>query len=78
MNAIRQFIDVKNNSFQVTLPDNFNARRVEVIIFPNQEDDFELSQETKNRLDIRLDDYLQNPNDVQDFDELLDELERSI
>jgi hypothetical protein len=78
MNAIRQFIDVKNHSFQVTLPDNFNARRVEVIILPNQEDDFELSQETKNRLDIRLNDYLQNSNDVQDFDALLDELEIGI
>lgn len=78
MNAIRQFIDVKNNSFQVTLPENFNAKRVEVIILPNQYENLELSQETKTMIDIRLNDYLKNTDDVQDFDELLDELECSL
>jgi hypothetical protein len=49
-----------------------------IVITVEEDRDFELSQETKNMLDIRLNDYLQNPNDVQDFDELLDELERGI
>lgn len=34
MNAIRQFIEVKNNSFNVVLPEGFTASRVEVIILP--------------------------------------------
>jgi hypothetical protein len=38
----------------------------------------EISEETKAMLDNRLNDYLQNPNDVADFDKLLDELERKI
>ena len=37
MNAIRQFIEVKNNSFNVVLPEGFTAKTVEVIIMPNIE-----------------------------------------
>lgn len=78
MDAIRQFIDVKDNSFNVVLPDNFKASRVEVIILPSEQNEFELSTETKKMLDDRLEDYLKNPNDAEDFDTLLDELDRQI
>lgn len=54
----------------------FKSKPITITI--EEDRDFELSQETKNMLDTRLNDYLQNPNDVQDFDELLDELERGI
>ena len=37
MNAIRQFIEVKNNSFTVVLPKGFTAKTVEVIIMPTAE-----------------------------------------
>lgn len=37
-----------------------------------------ISQETKKMLDERLNDYFQNPNDVQDFDVLLDEIENQL
>ena len=37
MNAIRQFIEVKNNSINVVLPEGFNAKTVEVIIMPTVE-----------------------------------------
>ena len=36
MNAIRQFIEVKNNSFNVVLPKGFTAKTVEVIIMPSE------------------------------------------
>ena len=78
MNAIRQFIDVKDRSFQVILPDNFNASRVEIIILPSNEDGFNLSEQTKKMLDDRLQSYENNPNDVYDFDELLKELDDEI
>ena len=39
MNAIRQFIEVKNNTFTVVLPDGFTASRVEVIILPSEVED---------------------------------------
>ena len=54
----------------------FKSRPITITI--EEDSNFELSQETKNMLDTRLNDYLQNPNDVQDFDALLDELERGI
>lgn len=37
MNAIRQFIEVKNNSFNVILPEGFTSKIVEVIIMPTIE-----------------------------------------
>jgi hypothetical protein len=39
MNAIRQFIEVKDNSFNVVLPKDFTAQRVEVIILPSDVED---------------------------------------
>lgn len=76
MNAIRQFVEVKNNTFTIVLQDDFDANTVEVIILPKQQNKIELSDETKAFLDSRLNDYLQNPNEVNDFDLLLDELEQ--
>lgn len=38
MNAIRQFFEVKNNSFNVILPEGFTAKTVEVIIIPLLQD----------------------------------------
>jgi hypothetical protein len=37
MNAIRQFIEVKNNSFNAVLPEGFSGKIVEEIIMPTVE-----------------------------------------
>lgn len=37
MNVIRQFVEVKNNSFSVVFPEGFTAKTVEVIIKPTVE-----------------------------------------
>ena len=78
MNAIRQFVEVKNHTFTIVLPDDFDASNVEVIILPKQQNKIELSDETKSLLDSRLNDFLQNPDDVKDFYLLLDELEQEL
>ncbi len=52
MEAIRQTVKVKNHSFKITLPDNFNVDEVDVIILPKQ-DDFILTEEMKAILDER-------------------------
>ena len=78
MNAIRQFVEVKNHTFTIVLPDDFDANTVEVIILPKQENKIELSDETKVLLDARLNDYAQNPDEVRDFDLLLDELQQEL
>ena len=59
MEAIRQFITVKNRQINITLPDDFNAEDVEVIILPKQ-DDFVLTDEMKEILDTRLNEPAEN------------------
>ncbi len=60
MQAIKQTIDVENHTFNVVLPKDFTAKRVEVIILPcNPEDKiFQWQQMESAR---RYDEYPQNP-----------------
>lgn len=41
-------------------------------------DAIRLSTEAKKMLDDRLNEYLKNPNDAEDFDTLLDELDSQV
>jgi len=77
MDAIRQFVEVKDNSFQITLPEDFKAKRVEVIILPS-DDQFQISKETQNLLKERKADYLKNPENATDFDQFIDDLENDL
>lgn len=54
MEAIRQFVKVKNHQVKITLPEDFNAEEVEVIIFAKNESNFQLSEEQLQILDDRL------------------------
>lgn len=54
MEAIRQFVKVKNHQVNITLPEDFNAEEVEVIIFAKNESNFQLSEEQLQILDDRL------------------------
>ncbi len=74
MEAIRQFIDVKNHSFQVILPDNFNARRVEVIIISSEVED-DVPQWQKDIVLERIEAIKQNPNLLIDEDQFWKDVE---
>jgi virulence-associated protein VagC len=76
MDAIRQFIDVKNNSFSVLLPDDFKASRVEVIILPSEPND--IPQWQKTEAIRRLEMYKNNPKSALDFDQVMDEIEQGL
>lgn len=76
MDAIRQFIDVKNNSFSVSLPDDFKASRVEVIILPSELND--IPQWQKTEAILRLEIYKNNPKSALDFDQVMDEIEQGL
>ena len=52
MEAIRRFIKVKNHQVNITLPEDFNAEEVEVIIFAKSE--YELTDDQIRILDDRL------------------------
>ena len=76
MNAIRQFIDVKNNSFNVILPEDFKASRVEIIIIPSEIS--EIPQWQKTEAIRRLEIYKSNSKAVLDFDEVMDQIENDL
>lgn len=71
MNAIRQYIDVKNNKLNIVLPNDFTAKRVEVIILPSEPND-EIPQWHK---DIVLE-RIKNPLPLTDAFEMVEELEK--
>lgn len=71
MNAIRQFIDVKNNSFSVVLPEGFNAKTVEVIIMPTEED-INIPEWQKEIVLERI----KNPQKLVNAFDMIDELEK--
>lgn len=74
MEAIRQFIKVKNHQISITLPEDFNADEVEVIILPKQ-DDFNIPQWQINEVRERTERYLKNPNNVTNIEDFLKEIE---
>jgi hypothetical protein len=61
MNAIRHFIDLKNNTFEITLPDDFNSKKIEVIILPVEHED-NIPDWQKEIVLKRLDAIKQNPS----------------
>jgi alkyl hydroperoxide reductase subunit AhpC len=73
MNAIRQFIEVKNNTFQVVLPEDFTAKNVEVIIMPTEGNN---SIPEWQKEIIR--DRIKNPQIPMDAFEMINEIEKSI
>jgi hypothetical protein len=74
MDAIRQFIDVKNHTFQVTLPDDFKASRVEIIILPSDTED-DIPQWQKDIVLERLQAIKQNPKLLIDEDQFWKDIE---
>jgi hypothetical protein len=54
MEAIRQFVKVKNHQVNITLPIDFIADEVEVIIFAKNNDTFQLSESQIALLEERL------------------------
>lgn len=54
MEAIRRFVKVKNHQVNITLPDDFIADEVEVIILAKNEINYQLSDEQIQLLDDRF------------------------
>ena len=74
MNAIRQFIEVKNNSFNVVLPEGFTASRVEVIILPSEIED-DIPQWQKDIVLERVAAIKQNPDLLIDEEQFWKDIE---
>jgi hypothetical protein len=74
MEAIRQTVKVKNHTIKITLPDNFNADEVDVIILPSSKN-FDIPQWQIDQVRERTEKYLKNPKSATDIEDFLKEIE---
>ena len=77
MEAIRQTVKVINHKIHITLPDNFNADEVDVIILPSSTR-YEIPQWQKDEVRERTEKYLKNPESATDIDDFLKEIENEL
>ncbi|TDE42319.1 hypothetical protein E0I26_14310 [Flavobacterium rhamnosiphilum] len=77
MEAIRQIVKVKNHKINITLPDDFNADEVEVIILPKS-NNVEIPQWQMDQVRERTEKYLKNPSSAQDIEDFLKEIDGEI
>lgn len=74
MEAIRQTVKVKNHKINITLPDDFNAVEVDVIIMPSSPE-YTIPQWQIDEVRERTITYFKNPESALDFDEVMKEIE---
>ncbi|WP_158728685.1 MULTISPECIES: hypothetical protein [unclassified Flavobacterium] len=77
MDAIRQIVKVKNHKISITLPDDFNADEVEVIILPKS-NNVEITQWQMDQVRERTEKYLKNPSSAQDIDDFLKDIDSEL
>ena len=78
MEAIRQTVKVKNHSFKITLPDNFNAEEVDVIILAKETKAYDIPQWQIDQVRERREEYIKNPSIARDFYEAMKEIENEL
>ena len=78
MEAIRQTVKVENHKITITLPDDFNADEVEVIVLPVQNNEYSIPQWQIDEVRERTIEYFQNPKIALDFDEAMKDLENDL
>lgn len=80
MEAIRQFVKVKNGQVNVVLPDDFNAEEVEIIILPASKK-YEIPQWQIDEVRRRRASFAINPESAvseAELDKLLEALENEL
>jgi hypothetical protein len=75
MEAIRQIVTVKNHQINITLPLDFIAEEVEIIILPTEKKEITIPDWQINEVRERTSEYLKNPSVAQDFFEAMKEIE---
>ena len=61
MEVIRRFVKVKNHQVNITLPEDFNAEEVEVIILPTSKE-YQIPQWQIDEVRERTENSLKNPS----------------
>ena len=75
MEAIRLTVKVKDHKISITLPDDFNAEEVDVIILPSKNEEYVIPQWQMNVVNERTEKYLKNPTEATDIDAVIKEFE---
>ena len=75
MEAIRRFVTVKDHKINITLPDDFNAEEVEVIILPSEKFTGTIPDWQIQQVQERSEAYLKNPGSAEDFDKAMKDIE---
>ena len=75
MEAIRQIVSVKDHQINITLPIDFIADEVEVIILPTEKNEIAVPDWQINEVRERTTEYLKDPSSAQDFFEAMKEIE---
>ena len=78
MEAIRQTVKVKNHSFKITLPEDFNAEEVDVIILAKEPSAYEIPQWQIDEVRERREQYIKNPSIAKDFYQAMKEIENDL
>ena len=73
MEAIRQTVKVQNHKINITLPDDFLADEVDVIILPSQKKEYAIPQWQIDEVRERTIEYFNNPDIAIDFDTAIKE-----
>ena len=74
METIRKTVKVNNHKINITLPDDFNADEVEVIIIPSSAE-YSIPQWQIDEVRERTITYFKNPEIALDFDEVMKGIE---
>jgi len=74
METIRKTVKVNNHKINITLPDDFNADEVDVIIMPCSAE-YSIPQWQIDEVRERTIAYFKNPEIALDFDEVMKEIE---
>jgi len=74
METIRKTVKVNNHKINITLPDDFNADEVDVIITPSSAE-YSIPQWQIDEVRERTIAYFKNPEIALDFDEVMKEIE---
>lgn len=78
MEAIRQIVKVKNHKISITLPENFNASEVEVIIFPKNQETYSIPNWQIDKVRERTEAYLNETSIGQNFEDAMKEIEDEV
>jgi hypothetical protein len=78
MEAIRQTIKVIDHKINITLPDDFLADEVDIIILPAEKKEYSIPQWQINEVRERTEKFLKNPENATDVDDFLKEIENEL